>query len=91
MLSSRPQGGPEAEFTPPVIYSLDQRAKLVFRVEAKPDAGHAPLLRPGLPVNVTLADREDNLVTFRMIDSQAELTESEATGAPPAAPTGAGQ
>jgi HlyD family secretion protein len=41
----------EPEFTPPVIYSQTARAKLVFRVEARPD-GFDPLLRPGLPVEV---------------------------------------
>jgi HlyD family secretion protein len=40
----------EAEYAPPVIYSRDQRAKLVFLVEARIPA-HAPLL-PGLPVEV---------------------------------------
>lgn len=42
-----------AEYTPPVIYSLDERAKLVFLLEARPDA---PLsLRPGQPVRVEIA------------------------------------
>ncbi len=39
------------EFTPPVIYSQGARAKLVFMVEARPDAID-PLLRPGLPIEV---------------------------------------
>jgi HlyD family secretion protein len=39
------------EFNPPVIYSQSARAKLVFLVEARPDA-IAPLLRPGLPIEV---------------------------------------
>ena len=43
---------PEAEYTPPVIYSLESREKLVFRVEAVPSAEQAQLLRPGLPVDV---------------------------------------
>ncbi|MGD9829552.1 MAG: HlyD family secretion protein [Hyphomicrobiaceae bacterium] len=42
----------EAEFTPPVIYSLEERAKLVFRVEARPDEPEA--LRVGQPVTVDL-------------------------------------
>lgn len=42
---------PQAEFTPPVIYSERARAKLVFLVEAYPDAG-VEKLRPGLPVEV---------------------------------------
>ena len=45
---------PEAEYTPPVIYSLGSREKLVFRVEAVPAPGQAQLLRPGLPVDVHL-------------------------------------
>ena len=46
---------PQAEFTPPVIYSRENRAKLVFLVEARP-AKPADVLRPGLPVEVTLAE-----------------------------------
>ncbi len=42
-----------AEFTPPVIYSTESRGKLVFMIEARPDAFHAAL-RPGLPVNIEL-------------------------------------
>jgi HlyD family secretion protein len=45
-----------AEFTPPVIYSREQRARLVFLVEAWPAASDAGKLRPGQPVDVTLAD-----------------------------------
>jgi HlyD family secretion protein len=45
---------PEAEYTPPVIYSRENRAKLVFLVEARPLAPAAGL-RPGLPVEATLA------------------------------------
>ncbi|MES1158375.1 MAG: efflux RND transporter periplasmic adaptor subunit [Terricaulis silvestris] len=43
----------EPQFTPPVIYSLDQREKLVFLVEARPDQVDA--IRPGLPVDVRIA------------------------------------
>lgn len=42
------------EYTPPVIYSNETRAKLVFMVEARPAADKARLLRPGQPVTVTL-------------------------------------
>lgn len=43
----------QAEYTPPVIYSNAQRAKLVFMVEARPAApADAARLRPGLPVEV---------------------------------------
>jgi HlyD family secretion protein len=45
---------PQAEFTPPVIYSKDNRAKLVFLVEARPSAEDAVKLHPGQPVDVTL-------------------------------------
>jgi HlyD family secretion protein len=44
----------EAEFTPPVIYSKENRAKLVFLVEAKLDAAQTVRLRPGQPVDVRL-------------------------------------
>jgi HlyD family secretion protein len=41
-----------AEFTPPVIYSTEERAKLVFLIEARPD--HPEKLRVGQPVTVVL-------------------------------------
>jgi HlyD family secretion protein len=41
---------PRPEFTPPVIYSRESRDRLVFMVEARPDAGVR--LVPGLPVDV---------------------------------------
>jgi HlyD family secretion protein len=44
---------PDAEYTPPVIYSREMRAKLVYLVEAKPRQPDA--LRPGQPVDVTIA------------------------------------
>jgi len=44
----------QSEFTPPVIYSREARAKLVFLVEAKPQPGQATRLHPGQPVDVTL-------------------------------------
>ena len=44
-----------AEFTPPVIYSREQRARLVYLVEAWPSAADAAKLRPGQPVDVALA------------------------------------
>jgi HlyD family secretion protein len=43
-----------AEFTPPVLYSKENRAKLVYLVEAKPMAADAAKLHPGQPVDVTL-------------------------------------
>ena len=43
----------QAEYTPPVIYSNSQRAKLVFMVEARPDTpADAARLRPGQPIDV---------------------------------------
>jgi len=47
---------PQAEFTPPVIYSRENRANLVFLVEARPSTPN-PALHPGLPVEVALAAR----------------------------------
>lgn len=44
----------QAEFTPPVIYSRETRAKLVFLVEAQPSRAAAPRLHPGQPVDVRL-------------------------------------
>jgi len=41
-----------AEYTPPVIYSLEERSKLVFMVEARTDTPQG--LRVGQPVSVTL-------------------------------------
>jgi len=46
---------PQAEYTPPIIYSRGSREKLVFRVEAAPDPEQAAQLRPGLPLDVRLA------------------------------------
>ena len=42
----------EAEFTPPVIYSRENRAKLVYMIEAKFSPADAADLRPGQPVDV---------------------------------------
>ncbi len=44
----------KAEFTPPVLYSKDVRAKLVFLIEARPAPADAAKLKPGQPVDVTL-------------------------------------
>jgi len=45
----------EPEYTPPVIYSRESRAKLVFLVEARPAIEDAVKLKPGQPVDVSLA------------------------------------
>lgn len=42
----------EAEFSPPVIYSLEERARLVFRIEAIPERPED--VRIGQPASVTL-------------------------------------
>ncbi len=44
---------PQAEYTPPVIYSQETRDKLVFMIEAVFDAETAAKLHPGQPVDVT--------------------------------------
>ena len=44
-----------AEYTPPVIYSLEERNKLVFMVEARTDTPEG--LRVGQPVQVALMGR----------------------------------
>ncbi|MBL8317967.1 MAG: HlyD family efflux transporter periplasmic adaptor subunit [Burkholderiaceae bacterium] len=45
----------QAEYTPPVIYSNAQRAKLVFMVEAKPEGEAGARLHPGQPLDVRRA------------------------------------
>jgi HlyD family secretion protein len=45
---------PQCEYTPPVIYSNENRSKLVFMIIAKPSEGKAALLHPGQPVEVTV-------------------------------------
>jgi HlyD family secretion protein len=44
-----------AEYTPPVIYSREERAKLVFLIEARP--AHPEKFRVGQPVTVTLPEQ----------------------------------
>jgi HlyD family secretion protein len=43
-----------SEYTPPVIYSLDERAKLVFMIEARPEQPEK--FRVGQPVSVSLPE-----------------------------------
>lgn len=43
----------EAEYTPPLIYSRDNRARLVWRVEAQVSPAAAARLLPGQPVDVS--------------------------------------
>ena len=42
----------QAEFTPPIIYSLEERARLVFRIEATPE--RPADMRVGQPVSIAL-------------------------------------
>jgi HlyD family secretion protein len=44
-----------SEFTPPVIYSIDERAKLVYLIEAR--TGVPGELRVGQPVDVRFAEQ----------------------------------
>jgi HlyD family secretion protein len=44
----------QAEYTPPVIFSRETRANLVFMIEAKFSSADAAELRPGQPVDVEL-------------------------------------
>jgi HlyD family secretion protein len=46
-----------SEFTPPVIYSLDERSKLVFLIEAR-TADRPERLRVGQPVSIVLGERQ---------------------------------
>jgi HlyD family secretion protein len=48
---------PQAEYTPPVIYSEESRAKLVFLIEARPRPEQARLLNPGQPIEVRPLER----------------------------------
>jgi HlyD family secretion protein len=45
---------PQAEYTPPVIYSRESRAKLVFKIEIVFDPQAGARLHPGQPVDVQL-------------------------------------
>jgi HlyD family secretion protein len=46
---------PQAEYTPPVIYSREERAKLVYLIEARLAPEDAVKLHPGQPLDVRLA------------------------------------
>jgi HlyD family secretion protein len=45
----------QAEFTPPVLYNRENRAKLVYMIEANFSPADAADLRPGQPVDVKLS------------------------------------
>lgn len=60
----------QSEFTPPVIYSLQERSKLVFLIEALPDQPTA--LRVGQPIDVALGpQRQDVPVAQQKADTEA--------------------
>jgi len=44
---------PQAEYTPPFIYSETTRAKFVYLAEARPPLAEATLFNPGQPVTVS--------------------------------------
>jgi HlyD family secretion protein len=46
----------EAEYTAPIIYSKENRAKLVFMLEARPALQDAPRLHPGQPLEIRLVN-----------------------------------
>jgi HlyD family secretion protein len=48
----------QPEYTPPVIYSREQRSTLVFLVQAKPDPAQAQTLNPGTPIDVSLSPKD---------------------------------
>jgi HlyD family secretion protein len=50
---------PQAEYTPPVIYSRESRTKLVFMIELRFDPQAAARLHPGQPVDVYLESEND--------------------------------
>lgn len=45
----------QAEFTPPVLYNRENRAKLVYMIEAQFSPADAAELRPGQPVDVQIS------------------------------------
>ena len=51
---------PKVEYTPPVIYSSQSRAKLVFMIEAAVNINSAHLLHPGQPVDVSESPPEEH-------------------------------
>lgn len=79
-----------AEYTPPVIYSLQERAKLVFMIEALPN--DPSKLRVGQPVDVSLAPPDDGQVQPAGVSQAPNETKAtdaskatDAGKAPPAA------
>ncbi len=50
---------PEAEYTPPLIYSRENNYKLVYRIKAIPSSSDAMFFHPGQPVYITLKTQEN--------------------------------
>lgn len=48
---------PQAEYSPPELYNQDNRARLLFMLEATPDA-HPERLHPGQPVDVLIENHD---------------------------------
>jgi HlyD family secretion protein len=66
-----------SEFTPPVIYSTEERAKLVFLIEARPQ--RPDRLRVGQPVSVALMAAEPQ----RPAEAQAQTAKPQSGTEPP--------
>ena len=49
---------PQAEYSPPELYNRDQRARMLFMVEATPDE-KPELLHPGQPIDVETTAKKD--------------------------------
>jgi len=52
---------------PPVIYSSQSRAKLVFLIEARPEPEVATRFQPGQPVDVSLVKPEHCLTETELV------------------------
>jgi HlyD family secretion protein len=69
-----------SEFTPPVIYSTEERAKLVFLIEARPQ--RPDRLRVGQPVSVALTKTEPQRPTEPQTDKPQTAEPPRAAEAP---------
>lgn len=59
---------PQAEYTPPVIFSRESRYKLVYRVKADLDLAHGVFYYPGQPVDVFLENPGKSQRRFKLLD-----------------------
>ena len=64
---------PQAEYTPPVIFSRETRANLVFMIEAKFSPADAADLRPGQPVDVELRGHDARRICHRRARRHEEI------------------